>query len=34
MKGSPFAQPFIEEILVWEELLERTTNFLDVWVKV
>lgn len=34
MKGSPYAQPFIEEILEWEKVLDRTQNFLDYWIKV
>jgi dynein heavy chain len=34
MKGSPYAVYMIEEITDWEALLERTVDFLEVWVKV
>jgi dynein heavy chain, axonemal len=34
MKGSPYAQPFIDEILEWETTLDNTQSFLDVWIKV
>jgi dynein heavy chain len=34
MKGSPYAVFMIEEITEWENLLERTQDFLEVWVKV
>jgi dynein heavy chain len=34
MKGSPYAAFMIDEITEWEVLLERTQDFLEVWVKV
>ena len=34
MKGSPYAQFIIDEITEWEEKLDRTSNFLDYWLKV
>ena len=34
MKGSPYAVPFLDQIVKWEELIERTIYFLEYWVKV
>ena len=34
MKGSPYAAFIIDEITEWEEKLDRTSNFLDYWLKV
>jgi dynein heavy chain len=34
MKGSPYAVFMLDPILEWEALLDRTTDFLEVWVAV
>jgi len=34
MKGSPYAKYFLDEIIKWEEMLIKTQENVEMWLKV